>query len=575
MRLRPSLAAVAVLCASSAAFALPPNSPYREGANHHVGDDSFVAQFGRAPTPRDSEPARMHAHFAFVRAWLASRPATKPELAGKRAQILAAFDAYIAKGTTPQNAHLPWRTPVFIDDAGTICAVGYLIQQTAGRPLAEKIASHHRYDLLEEIAADMPDVRDWVAQSGLTLEELASIQPAYSEPEVQTWRTWNLDKHPHPDGAYASDGVTGTFHKGEMAGTWTVAAADGKVLGTGELKHGAGAWTSFYPTGEKLAEGRYADNRAEGPWKLYHASGNLAAEGSFTAGERTGKWRFYYDAPGKTPIAVGAFAANGWVTGTWKHYDATGALIAKSRTATPDLWADGDPYVDGGEGSLLDITAAPDGIHHAIHQGTVGGMTQRLDLYARGREHLYVETAFGRTTIFDGDGHQLTHAESGAWTTSDCGWTHTRQAIAQSGDLVRLHGVLYKDARRRVHASRRDMMNGGDTDTGPVCTGVRPVTGARVAQLDALIAETDRVRAIPPSFVRARVLGEDTANDSLTDEDKAKVADMTKVLADNMSMYLEWPHVDGAFTQVFATLPGRTTWHWYDGDPEARGDDPH
>jgi hypothetical protein len=50
---------------------------------------------------------------------------------------------------------------------------------------------------------------------------------------------------------------------------------------------------------------------------------------------------------------------------------------------------------------------------------------------------------------------------------------------------------------------------------------------------------------------------------------------MTKVLADNMSMYLEWPHVDGAFTQVFATLPGRTTWHWYDGDPEARGDDPH
>ena len=510
--MRQLAAALAVVLGSTTAFALPPNSPYREGANHHVGDDSFVAQFGRRPTPRDSEPSRMHAHFAYVRAWLATRPATKPELAAQRAKILAAFDAYIAKGTTPDNDHLPWRTPVFIDDHGTICAVGFLIQETAGRPLAEKIATHHRYDLLEDIASDMPEVRDWVAASGLTLEELASIQPAYSEPEANTWRTWNLAKHPRRDGAYEHDGARGTFRHGDMDGAWTM-TVDGKIVGRGDLKHGSGTWTSFYPSGEKLAQGRYVDNRAEGPWKLFHPSGNLAAEGSFDGGDRAGRWHFYYDTAAKTPIAIGSFTNNGWVTGTWKHFDAAGALIATSRTVTPDQWGDTDIMINGGEGSLLDITATRDGIHHAIHQGTVGGEPQRLDMFARGAEHLYVQKAFGHESIFDADGDLLVRGDGDAWTSSDCGWSHVRKQIAHDGDLARLHGVLYKDVAQRVHASGKDIIGGGDgsEDVGPKCRNPHAVTGPRATELAALIADRDRVRAIPPSFVRARVLGEDTA----------------------------------------------------------------
>jgi hypothetical protein len=565
--MRKLAAVLAVALSSTAAYALPPNSPYREGANHHVGDASFIAKFGRRPTARDSEAVRMHEHFAYVRALLAARPPTKPELAAQRAKILAAFDAYIAKGTTPENEHLPWRTPVFIDDHHTICAVGYLIEQTAGRELAEKIAARHRYDLLDDIAADMPEVRDWVAASGLTLEELASIQPAYTEPEANTWRTWDLAKHPHPDGAYDHGGVRGTFHKNRMEGTWTVTADGGtQQLGKGDFERGAGAWTSFYPTGEKLAEGRYADNRATGPWKLYFASGNLAAEGSFDGGDRAGPWRFYYDTPKKTPIATGSFTSGGYVTGTWRHYDATGALIAKSRIATPDLWGDTDWAVDGGEGSLLDLTAAADGIHHQIHQGTVGGVPQRLDSYWRGHERIYVQEAFGHVTTFDAEGHALVHGADGTWTASDCGWSKTRKDIARIGDIVRMHGLLYKDVRRRMHASRQDMVgwaSGVTDDAGPTCKTPRAITGPRAHELDQLIADRDRTHAIPPSFVRAQVLGEDTANDSLTDEDKARVADMAEILAHNMSMYIEC-----AFTQLFGTLPGRTTWHWYDGDPE-------
>src|SRR5262249_35476371 len=131
---------------STSAYALPPGAegPLRQGANHHIGDASFIAKFGRAPTGHDSERLRMTLHLQHVHDWLAARPATRPELAARRQAILGALDAYIKKGTTPRNTDLPWRTPVFIDEAGTICAVGYLIESTEGRALPEKIAKLHR-----------------------------------------------------------------------------------------------------------------------------------------------------------------------------------------------------------------------------------------------------------------------------------------------------------------------------------------------------------------------------------------------------------------------------------------------
>jgi hypothetical protein len=105
------------------ASALPnPDARVRPGANHHLGDDSFVARFGRLPTMADDEHVRMKVHLEFVRAWLAAQPATRPELAARRTELLGYLDDYIAHGVTPTNAHLPWRTAVFIDDAGAIGA---------------------------------------------------------------------------------------------------------------------------------------------------------------------------------------------------------------------------------------------------------------------------------------------------------------------------------------------------------------------------------------------------------------------------------------------------------------------
>jgi hypothetical protein len=376
---------------------------FREGANHHVGDDSFITELGRAPNGIDTEATRMHLHFTYVRRWLASRPATKPELMARRQEILGHFDEYIAKGTTPLNVHVPWRSPVFIDDQGTICAVGYLIEKTAGRPLAERVAREHRYSVLEDIAAAMPEVRAWVETSGLTLEELASIQPGYIPPA-----TWS-----------ARDVVDDAIDFTPIA----LEAADG-----------SGTWRSRYPAGERLAEGRYSNKRPEGAWRFYYPSGNLAASGGFSNGLRDGRWTFFHDSKDAPRMSVGSFMS-GTLIEEWRHFDETGKLVARTRPASPVQF--------GGAGYILDVIPREgDHVHHWVHQANVAGMKHRLDYLADGREQIYVRE--GEEEIFDVDGRKLTRVDGG-WQSSDCHWSHVRKNAAHAGDIVTLNELLVTD----------------------------------------------------------------------------------------------------------------------------------
>jgi hypothetical protein len=587
------IAYCSLLIASTAAALPAPDTRFRPGANHHLGDDSFVAAHGRAPGQADTEKQRMATHLVHVRKLLASRAATKPELEARRAELLGYLDDYIAKGITPANTHLPWRSPVFIDDAGAICAVGYLIERSVGRALPERIAAEQRYEFLEDIATNMPEVSAWIASSGFTLEELASIQPAYSEPEANTWVTWNLVEHPRPDGAYKDGNTRGTFARNRMEGAWTVTSEGGVVVGKGTMVHGAGRWTSFHADGKsKLAEGPYADNRAHGAWQFFHASGNLAAEGRFVAGRRDGAWRFYYDTPKKTPIATGKFDRRGWVRGKWQHFDATGALIAVSKTETPS-WNDGDLGTNGGAGFTLTVVPGADRIRYAVHQGMVA-MTgddiqadgQRLETFALGSERIYIHDSSGADpVIYDTAGLRLEKVD-GIWRGGDCRWSVAREQVARSGDVARLHGLLYTEASRRVRGvmteeTRFDAV----PDPGPRCKASRPIAPERGTRIDALLARRDLVRAESPAFVKRAVLGEPDPDDATDPDDPddaeaiaeraradREASDLTQVLASHMVMYVEWPHIDGRFVEVFGTMAGRYVRRWTDGDPEARDD---
>src|ERR1041384_3500069 len=59
-------------------------------------------------------------------------------------------------------------TNIFIDADKNICAVGYLIEQTSGREVAEQINATHQYDYLLDMHE--PIIEKWAQEHGFSLE---------------------------------------------------------------------------------------------------------------------------------------------------------------------------------------------------------------------------------------------------------------------------------------------------------------------------------------------------------------------------------------------------------------------
>ena len=95
------------------------------------------------------------------------------------------------------------RTPVFVDEHGSHCAVGYLLAVDGQHALVDRIVSGGNLRYVHEI--DEPELLAWAAGAGFTVEELAQIQPAY-EGDDQDGDGWVLgsdcddnDKDINPD----------------------------------------------------------------------------------------------------------------------------------------------------------------------------------------------------------------------------------------------------------------------------------------------------------------------------------------------------------------------------------------
>jgi hypothetical protein len=149
--------------------------------NAVLGDRSFTERFGTRPNANTNEQLRITTHLAYIESVLRKKDVShlSPELRGKRSFLLNKLHEYRINGRFPRNhSGSKGRKPCFIDKHGNICAVGYLVAQSSGYDLAKRINALHQYDLITEM--NMPELNKWVAESGLTLEECAMIQPAYS-----------------------------------------------------------------------------------------------------------------------------------------------------------------------------------------------------------------------------------------------------------------------------------------------------------------------------------------------------------------------------------------------------------
>jgi hypothetical protein len=144
----------------------------------------------RPPADCDDPPQRQQIQtwLTNVEAFLRSRDVSSlsPSQRQRRAALLDHLRAYWQAGRFPHNHLSPELTPVFIDEHGTACAVGYLLIQGGAADLAHQIARDHLLARLPEL--DSPRLARWARDNGFTPEELALIQPSYT-PEKTTYET--------------------------------------------------------------------------------------------------------------------------------------------------------------------------------------------------------------------------------------------------------------------------------------------------------------------------------------------------------------------------------------------------
>jgi hypothetical protein len=148
--------------------------------NAILGDISYFEKYSILPTKSASEVKRIQAHLEYVESLL--RKASTAHLSKKqkknRQKAIENLHIYRKAGVFPENREfLNDRKPCFIDAKGNLCAVGYLIEQSAGRGVAEQINARYQYEYLMDMEWNVID--EWIASSGLTKLECAMIQPTY------------------------------------------------------------------------------------------------------------------------------------------------------------------------------------------------------------------------------------------------------------------------------------------------------------------------------------------------------------------------------------------------------------
>jgi hypothetical protein len=97
----------------------------------------------------------------------------------KRLALLDSLTDYYERSVFPINNKAPYPTPVFVDDIGTHCAVGYLLHASGYDDLVGQIANENNLAYVRELKQDYNELGVWAKQHGFSVEELAWIQPLY------------------------------------------------------------------------------------------------------------------------------------------------------------------------------------------------------------------------------------------------------------------------------------------------------------------------------------------------------------------------------------------------------------
>jgi hypothetical protein len=125
---------------------------------------------------------RVTGRLEYLESLLRSRDVSNwPEaLRAERMKNIDRLHEYRLAGNFPFNYDHPGQQlPCFLDRNGNLCAVANLIAKSEGMGMVKKITSRYKYATVSEMK--MPELDRWIAGSGLTRDEVITIQePGFS-----------------------------------------------------------------------------------------------------------------------------------------------------------------------------------------------------------------------------------------------------------------------------------------------------------------------------------------------------------------------------------------------------------
>jgi len=136
------------------------------------------------------EAPHIQAHLARVEAELTSADTSHltPTQRASRAHHVEVLRGYREACVFPHNTVAPGRiTPVFVDERGVHCAVGYLMARDGRGDLVEKVRTSRNTARIQDLTGD-PEIDAWLRDAGLSWFEAARIQPEYDFIECQRKR---------------------------------------------------------------------------------------------------------------------------------------------------------------------------------------------------------------------------------------------------------------------------------------------------------------------------------------------------------------------------------------------------
>ena len=101
-----------------------------------------------------------------------------PERRRRRERHLDRLADYRERGNFPTNRHRPDRTPLFVGDDGTPCAMASLLREDGREDLIAAVMAAEPTVRIEGLPDDHPVV-EWAEANGLTRAEAARVQPTY------------------------------------------------------------------------------------------------------------------------------------------------------------------------------------------------------------------------------------------------------------------------------------------------------------------------------------------------------------------------------------------------------------